>query len=880
VNLPAQALEVFRDLLDLPDDEVASRLRTLDPELASAVRRLLEADRRSSELLDADESRFGDPLLLAPWADPLDEDAAMVGLTIGAYRTIRLVGRGGMGVVFLAERTDGQFEKQVALKLLRQGLASAEVQRRFFRERQILARLDHPNIARLLDGGVSQDGRPYFVMEFVEGQPIDDWCARRAVEAESAVRLVSLCCRAVATAHAQLVVHRDLKPSNILVTEAGELKLLDFGIAKVLEGEGTDPAAGETALTRVGAQLLTPRYAAPEQILGEPLSTATDVYSLGVVLYELLTGLSPHQRTGREWAELAAKVSQEVVARPSAALRRRLSGRGETEGAAPSAATTSSTRIAPHRLEGDLDTILLKALDRDPRRRYASAAALGEDLERFLDGRPVLARADTAGYRLRKFVRRHRTGVAAAAIAAASLVAGLGIALWQARAARAQARRAEAAQSFLQNVFLLSDPDRAKGENLTARDLLDRGAARVDVELARQPELRAEMQGLLGNVYSQLSLYPQAQELLEKSLRERERVLDGDDPLLAASHQRVGLVLHRSARYDEAKRHFEAALAIHQRRGKPWDQAGVLNDLANLARAQGNLDGAQELAEQVVDLRRRFGPPQSPELGKALNNLALVRWRKKEHAAAVPIYEEALAIHRRNEGDPSSLVAGTEDNLAMVFNDLGRLEEAQAHNAKALEILERIYREPHPALGSALNSAGWIATRRGDDEAAIRFYERALAIYAKTQAANHPDVAYPEKNLGRILMNRGDLEPALARYRRALAIRETAYGAVHPEVASSLLDVAAGLRAMGRIGEARVTLERAVEVYRKAVGERHPRTATALLGLGQAFALEGRPADARRAFEECLSIRLEKLDAGDAAIDEARAELAKGGAAH
>jgi serine/threonine-protein kinase len=872
VNLPARALEEFQNLLELGDDEVSARLREIeasDPDLGVAVRRLVEADRRPSDLLDGGGSRAGEPAWLARWADPAEDEAAVIGQTIGAYRTIRLLGRGGMGVVLLAERIDGQFEKQVALKLLRSGLGSADIQRRFLRERQILARLDHPNIARLLDGGVSADGRPYFVMEYVEGSPIDESCARRSADVEEVLGLLVLCCRAVATAHGQLVVHRDLKPSNILVTDAGELKLLDFGIAKVLEGESTEVPL-ETALTRVGAQLLTPRYAAPEQIMGEPLSTATDVYSLGVVLYELLTGALPHRRAGTGWAELAAHVSQEVVDRPSAALRRRLSA-----GAPAEAAEVTTTRIAPRSLEGDLDTILLKALDRDPTRRYPSAAALGDDLERYLQGRPVLARPDTAGYRVRKFVRRHRAGVAAAAIATLSLLSGLGVAVWQAQAARAQARRAEAAQGFLQNVFLLSDPDRAKGEKLTARDLLDRGAARVEAELADQPLLRAEMQSLLGTVYQQLSLYPQAKGLFEKALATREPLLPEADPQLAESYRRLGQIQHRTAQYAEARGYFDRALAIHQRNGDHWSEGHVLNDLANLARAEGDLEKARSLGERLVEIRRTYGEPGNAELAKAVNNLAIVHWRLRDHRRAAQLFEEALAMHRKNEGETSSLVAGTEDNLAMMLNLLGDRDGAKRHSEQALAIAERLYADPHPTKAMFYNSAGFIAAGRGDHPAAIAYYQKSLSIYAATTVPEHPDVAYPEKNLGQSLAALGDFDGALARYRRALALREKAYGPRHPEVASSLLDVAAAERSLGRYGPAERSLRRSVEVFRAASGNDSPRTATALLGLGEILILAGRPAEAKPVLEECLAIRRKALPPGDPAITEVDVALAK-----
>ncbi len=852
----------FEELIEQSGAERQAHLAALaesDPELAAAVADLLAADARASGFLDQPAV----PTAVHQWLAASAEETVL-GQTIGPYRTVTLLGRGGMGEVYLAERADGQFDQRVALKVLRRGMDSDEILRRFLRERQLLARLEHPHIARLLDGGRAPDGRPFIVMERVEGEPITAWCSARKSTVDERLRLAITCCEAVEVAHRNLIVHRDLKPSNILVSAGGQVKLLDFGIAKLLGDDGE-----ETLLTRAGVHVLTPAYAAPEQILGGAITTATDVYALGVVLYELLTGALPHDRRVTTGVELAAKVSRETVERPSTAARKTAESIGDTE--------DRNGRKLSRRLQGDLDTILLKALHRDPARRYASAAALGDDLRRHLEGQPVSARPDTVGYRAAKFVERHRWGVAAAVLIALSLVGGLAAALWQARLARAQAQRAEEAQRFLTSIFRVAEPDRSKGAQLTARDLLDSGAARVDGELADEPELHAEMLKVLGNVYLQLALYPEALKLHEKALAIRRTLSDEPSWELAESYRRVGQTLHKTAEYEKARPFLERALAMHESRGDEPAMASTLNDLGNLSRAEGDLEGAERLLERAVVLRSRAEPLDSPELAKYLNNLALALQRQRKFPEAARVYERALAIHRKNEGELSSLVAGTEDNLAMVLNETGDLEGARAHNQIALAIAERLYDRPHPNQALFLNTAGFLAAKRDAHEEAVRFYERALAVYEQTLGLDHPDAAYTLQNLGRERALAGDPRAALALHQRALRIREKAYGPVHSNVATSLRDLSNTYLQMGDYAAAEDTLRRSAAIFRETTGPEDRRTTEALLDLGQILIRRGRTAEAEKVLRECLATRRATLKPDDPDIARVEAALAKAG---
>ncbi|MFQ5572464.1 MAG: serine/threonine protein kinase, partial [Rhodothermales bacterium] len=460
--------DLFAAALDHPPEERTAfidRACTGNPALRDELESLLRAYHASEhylEAIDADRARA----LIESVGELVCEEQR-----IGPYQVVRELGRGGMGAVFLAERADGQFEQQVALKLIKRGMDSDAILRRFLRERQILAHLRHENIARLLDGGVSDEDRPYFAMEYIDGLPLPDYCDTHRLDVEARLRLFQDVCRAVQYAHRSLIVHRDLKPSNMLVTEDGTVKLLDFGIAKLLDPEAQ---SGATALTEAGLRAMTPEYAAPEQVRGEPVTTATDVYTLGVVLYELLTGHRPYQFERREPKAIARVINDVEPELPSTAVRRETDIQhtdGTTETVTPlsvsRARSTQPDRLR-RRLSGDLDTVVLKALRKEPERRYASAEAFVEDIRRHLAGLPVLAQKDTLAYRASKFVRRHTVGVVfATALGLLTLGSAVVMALQQAETMR-EAAKAEEVKSFVMSLFEMSDPDASKGETITA----------------------------------------------------------------------------------------------------------------------------------------------------------------------------------------------------------------------------------------------------------------------------------------------------------------------------------------------------------------------------------------------------------------------------
>lgn len=783
-----------------------------DPARAAELAELLRADAMGDSPLDAGAA----PLLAAVGGEATNSAAGaappLAGRQLGAWRLGGLLGQGGMGAVYAARRADGAFEQEAAVKVLRTGADAPELRARFRLERQLLASLEHPAIARLLDGGLSEDGILWFALERVEGGlPITRWADEHALALPARIDLFLEVCDAVEAAHRRLIVHRDLKPSNILVTPAGRPKLLDFGIAKVLDRE-------ESGTTRTGAQMLTPQYAAPEQILGEVPTTAVDVYALGVVLYELVTGALPHQRTTSSPVALARELARETVSAPS--RRVAAGGGGKRRGAA--------------RISADLDAIVLKALRAEPEARYRAVAELAADLGRCRAGLPVAARGGARAYRARRFVARHRLAVAAVAAVALSLLLGLAGILAQARIARAERDRAlveadtaRQVAGFMTRLFQQADPARTRGASLTAREVLDAGARAVGTELSAQPEIQATLLLAIGSVERDLGGYDEAQPLLERALELRERLFGAEALETAEALHELGSLDRYLDRLELGTHRLERALAIRESRlgSEHLDVARTHAQLGVVCRFAGDPASARQHFVTALAIAERLGAG-GDETGRWLNNLGLVEADLGERAAAERAYRRSLARLEASSGPDNPLLALPLDNLGMLLRGEERFDEALPLLERARDLVARTWGEDHAQFGTALNSLGVLLADVGRCPEALPLFERSAAVYSRALGSEHRAVAWPLTGAGDCGLTLGDPRAALALFERAAAIRAAAFGPDHTELAESL----------GRIGLAESALdrhERAEASHRAALAMLRRTTAAGSTVLGE-----------------------------------------------
>jgi serine/threonine-protein kinase len=725
---------LFRECQTMPDadrDAWLSQHCDGDGALRREIEELLVAQRAAPGIL-ADDA-LG---MLSQFRSQQDA-TDLVGHRIGAYKLLRLIGEGGMGSVFLAERDDGDFVQRVALKLVRADFVNAQSRARFLRERNFLARLVHPNIAQLHDGGVAGDGTPYFTLEFVAGEPITHYCDAQSLGVVARVKLILQVCAAVSYAHRNLIVHRDLKPSNILVTPEGEVKLLDFGIAKLLDVEAD---AGQTATQ---SRMMTPEYAAPEQVLGEAITTATDVYAIGVLLYELLCGRLPYARADAGAMSWAKAVVEERPENLSRALNRENVNPNRMTGSAAAATRNTTLPQLRRSLRGDLDRIAQRALAKEPESRYPSVSSLADDLNAFIDGRALSG--GTRTYRLAKFLRRHWLPLTAATALLTLAMAGAWVMIADARKIERQARTTEAVKDFLLNLFNASSPSEAKGKDLSVRELLDRGNLSIDHGLTAEPELRAELQGALGRIYFQLGSYDRALALQQSALTAGSAASKPTTKRqLAETLAARGDTEHAAPLAEEASAELENGDDADERiRG--WITR------SSIAERQGKNALAEQFAQRAVALARQPGVPHEL-LGNALGAQGLVEWDLRDLAKSEALYREAMQIHREAFGDIDLRVAADRRSLTLALRNLGRYDEALSEAKASADIYERILGSQHPDVGSALITLGttqYHMAHYAEAEATLR---RGVAI-ARNSLGNNPATASAMNNLGLLLMD-------------------------------------------------------------------------------------------------------------------------------
>jgi serine/threonine protein kinase/tetratricopeptide (TPR) repeat protein len=805
---------LFQQALDLRPDERADYLNAAcggDSELRAAVERLLSADANSGDFLEIPVAAASglpwDEIFQSPVEIETSGEPDRRGERVGPYRLLRQLGRGGMATVYLAERADGQWEQEVAVKVIRRGLDTDDVVRRFRAERQILSSLQHPHIARLLDGGTTADGLPFLVLEYVSGVPITEYCDANALSIERRLALFCDVARAVHYAHQNLVVHRDLKPSNVLVEAAGRTKLLDFGIAKLLDPTAEDPR------TRTGLQLLTPQYASPEQVRGDGVTTASDVYQLGLLLCELLTGRRPYPVRALSPAQVEAQIVEAEPAAPSALV---------------DAAAARGRGLAPERiarlLRGDLDTIVLTAIRKEPERRYASAEALAHDVERYVSGFPIDARPDSRRYRLGKWMKRHRTVVFAAAAVATLLVGWATTVTMQSRVvarerdrAQSEARRTAEVRDFLAGLFAASDPFLASArpaDSITARELLDAGAKRLR-QLDSEPALRAELAFTIGKTYRHLGVSDRSRELLSEAL-----------------------VLH---------------LDLEGESG-----ASVARDLFELGLAESDIDSSIALLERSLTVAEGALGPSDLLVADVLTNLAeRLGWKASGETPRIrALFDRALAILNEHPDAPRSQYAHALKVSTYGTSDVATME-------RVLAINREIYGDFHPVVAASLSDLA-LTVEASDPARAESLLTEALAIDEALLGEEHQTTRIILNNLAGVKRDRGDFAGAVPLYRRALALLR----AHEPEwrTGSGYITYGLGvsLHSLGRHDEAEPYLREAVATLADALGEDHALVFRASTALARCLRAQDRLPDA----EQLLTGLRARFDAASLAASE------------
>jgi serine/threonine-protein kinase len=885
-----RAHDLLGKLLTIPfADRAAWLARELpdDPELRT---RLLAAAPASS--VDAVDDAPASPLNFSRRERAPD---SMIGQRLGAFAVAtRLPEQGGMGTVYRGKRVDGTFEQDVAIKIIPRGLDTDALLRRFSLERRVLGLLQHPNIVRILDAGAVADGRPYLVMEWVDGLPLDRYCAEHHLSLTERLALFQELCATVQYAHQHLVVHRDLKPGNVLVTPGGAPKILDFGLAKVIDDD-----VGMGVVSRTNERPMTPAYASPEQVRGDGVTTATDVYALGLILYELLTGRRPYRLNSSSAAEIERVICEEEPQPPSRAMR------------ASFATGDAPPPVPPRRLQGELDAIVMRALEKQPRLRYQTAAALNEDVARYFDGRPVLARQSSVGYRAAKFVKRHVRALSAAAIvlllAAAFVVQN---SLYTRRLA-VERDRAQASLKFLVSLFQGSDPDKAKDSKITAVELLDEGVKRLGSELQNQPETRAALLFTLGDVNDRLGRYEMAERLLvesialqrqlsprptlelaeainalgrvygttgnkkgdglyDEALAIRRQLLPPDDPLIAKSLNNLASSRFGSGDFTGAVAGYQEAFKILQARNDPDQAVPLLNESSALFQ-MSKYEDAETVAREAWQINTRMHGPDHTATIRALAGIGWAQFALGNYGEAERTRRDVVERSRRMYGDVHFNVAEALYTLGHMYNSLGRLDEAESALREAEKIWQKLPGIMEDRAAWTCSSLANVLSKQGKYEEAVTFQQRALALRTHRLGENHPDLGESLGGLGDIYYRRGDFGQAEKYYRMNLELlrrlgRSLPSQLAYPEIALGRL-----LNEQGRLDEAEPLLRHALDGLRKDLPAGHARIAFAEVLLGDCLRRRGHFDEAQPLLEDGLrALRTAKNDTEELRYAEGR----------
>jgi len=773
------------------------------------------------------------------------------------YKLIEEIGSGGMGIVYKAEQIQ-PVKRIVALKIIKLGMDTKQVVARFKAERQTLAMMDHPNIAKVFDGGATEKGRPYFVMELVRGIPITHYCDKYKLSTRERLELFIDVCQAVQHAHQKGVIHRDLKPSNILV-EVHEEKVLpriiDFGIAKATEHR----LAEQTLFTMQGQLIGTPEYMSPEQaeMSGLDVDSRTDIYSLGVILYELMVGVLPFDPETLRRAGIG-EIQRIIREKEPPKASTRLSSLSDTQTEVVERRKTDLSSLL-RELRGDLDWVAVKAMAKDRTRRYASASELAADIERYLKHEAVLAGPPSRIYRIKKYIRRHRLGVAAAAVMMITIlggIAGTGIGLLKATRAEKraieEAKAAQAVSDFLVDLFEVSDPGEARGNSITAREILDEGAKKITEELSDQPEIQARLLVTLGNVYRRLGLFPQAQPLIEQSLEIRRRTLGDDHPDTINSISTLSVLLYAQGKYPEAEIFFREVLEFRRRELGIDNELtlAALNNLGGALWSQGKEVQAEKYFREALEGRRRLHGNEDKELLIPLNSVGGVLWGQGKYEEAEGYYREALNIGRKQLGNDHPNTLLVLNNLGLVLMAQQKLNEAEICVREALELKRKILGNDHPDTFESMSVMGEILMKQDKIAEAENYVRRALEGKMRTLGPDHLRTLESLENMARIQRELGNLGEAERHFRACLESRRRQLAKDHHLIAESLINLGQVFMLQKRHRDAEPLLREALEIYRKPVHTESGRIYSGMYALGECLL------DQRR-FDEAESYILE-----------------------
>ncbi len=846
---------IFHDTADLPRAEQDAFLNAAcgsDHDLAADVMTLLREDAAGGSLLDHGVAQVARQVMV-------DSASLLISGELGPYKVKKVLGEGGMGVVYLAERED--LKSSVAIKILRDAWLSPARRERFASEQRMLAQLNHPSIARLYDADTLADGTPCFVMEYVEGIPLTDYCNKYQCSIERRIQLFRAVCEAVQYAHQHAVIHRDLKPSNILVKKDGSVRLLDFGIAKQLDS--MDAIADQT---QTGLRLMTPAYAAPEQVRGDRVGIRTDVYSLGVILYELLSGKLPFDLSNLTPAEAATIITSHEPGKPSAISRNR-NLPGSISGGPP----------LPGSAWIDLDVLCLKAMHKDPQRRYTSVEALIRDLDHYLNAEPLEARPDALGYRTAKFVRRNRKAVVSAALGflvIMGMAAFFTVRLAKARdAALAEAARAQRIQKFMTNLFQGGDPSAGPNDDLRVVTLLDRGRQQAQ-SLGSEPEVQADLYETLGDLYENLGKLDEADSLLNSALALRKSLFGRQSLQAGETLVDLGELRDDQARLPEAERLVRAGLDIVKRNlpANHPDVAKATTALGKVLEDRGSYDDAIAILDQTVRLQSQ-NSAASPELASALYELANCHFYAGHYDKAESLNQRLLPMYRQIYGEHHPRVADVLINLGEIRHDLGRYREAEQLERQALAIVQAWYGKENPATASDLTilARTLMFEHRYDDATALLL--QSLAIKERVYGPVHPSVASSLNELGNAAVMQDNYDAAEKYFNRMINIYHVIYGDHHYLLGIATSNLAGVYAAKRQWPQAETLFRRAVQIFTDTQSAGHINTGIARIKLGRVLLHERRYAEAEKESRAGYDILIKQITPGASWLVSARKDL-------